>query len=62
MLLRAQGAAKKDYRDKSVCRYYLEGMCPCDLFVNTARGSGAREAHATLKRGAAAVSVLARAC
>jgi hypothetical protein len=33
----AQGAAKKDYRDKSVCRLYLEGMCPCDLFVNTAR-------------------------
>ena len=38
----AQGAAKKDYRDKSVCRYYLEGMCPCDLFVNTVRCGGGR--------------------
>ena len=43
----AQGAAKKDYRDKSVCRYYLEGMCPCDLFVNTVRcGGGWRRSKA----------------
>ena len=26
-----------DYRDKSVCRYFLEGLCPCELFVNTVR-------------------------
>ena len=47
----AQGAAKKDYRDKSVCRYYLEGMCPCDLFVNTVRCS-ARCGGATLSAAA----------
>ncbi len=36
-VMMTQGAALKDYRDKSVCRLFLEGLCPCDLFVNTVR-------------------------
>jgi hypothetical protein len=40
-----------------VCRLFLEGLCPCDLFVNTVRAScgGALRANAlatlTLRRG-----------
>ena len=30
-------AGAKDYRDRIVCRHYLEGLCPHDLFVNTVR-------------------------
>ena len=40
-----QGGTKLEYRDKSVCRYYLEGLCPCELFVNTVRSSAASEEH-----------------
>ena len=53
---RAAGGAKLDYTDPKVCRHYLEGLCPCELFVNTVRaaaqragrggrGAAKREAH-----------------
>lgn len=31
------GVKKKEYSDRDVCRCYLEGLCPNDLFTNTVR-------------------------
>ena len=35
-----QGDAVKDFRDDRVCKFFIAGMCPHDLFVNTKLDEG----------------------
>lgn len=35
-----QGDAVKDFRDERVCKFFITGMCPHDLFVNTKLDEG----------------------
>ncbi len=33
----ANSAKQKEFSDPTVCKYYLTGMCPHDMLVNTVR-------------------------
>lgn len=34
------GLEIKDFKDERVCKFYLVGMCPSDMFVNTKADEG----------------------